>query len=72
VYFIKSGVGCGTSVRLMQWIGSGDPTILYFFDSSTDVGYTSLFDDGAGNVTIYANFYFCDTGESDIYSFVFP
>jgi hypothetical protein len=72
VYFIRSGNGCGASVRLMKWTGTGDPTVAYSFDSDTDVVYTSVFDDGLGAVKVYVDFFDCSTGNIDIYSFSNP
>ncbi|HEV8563988.1 MAG TPA: hypothetical protein VGR41_03680 [Actinomycetota bacterium] len=76
VYFIRSGNGCGASLRLMKWpTAGGNPTILYSFDNQTDVVYTSVFDDGLGGaVTVYVDFLDCTAASfnSDIYSFSIP
>jgi hypothetical protein len=73
VYFIRSGNGCGASVRLMKWTpGAGDPVVVYSFPSATDANDTSVYDDGAGTVKIFAAFFDCLNGGDDIYSFTNP
>jgi hypothetical protein len=74
VYFARSGTGCGTHVHLMEWTGTGRGSSFYAVDPTHDIGDTSVFDDGAGNVTVYASFGDCSTRlfTSDIYSFLNP
>jgi hypothetical protein len=73
VYFIRSGFGCAVNVRLMKWTrGGGDPVVVYAFDSTHDANDTSVYDDGAGTVQVFAAFYDCENGRDDIYSFTNP
>jgi hypothetical protein len=72
VYLVRSGNGCGASVKLMKWTGTGNPTVVYSFDNVTDVAQTSMFDDGLGTVTLFADFFDCSTYDADIYSFTNP
>jgi hypothetical protein len=74
VYFIRSGHGCGASVRLMKWDGNpvDNPVVTYSFDPGIDVQTTSVFDDGLGTVKVYVDFLDCGTFDSDIYSFSNP
>ncbi len=72
VYFERSRFGCGRAARMMKWIGSGDPTVFYSFAPGTDMTGSSVFDDGAGNVTVYVDFFDCATNGGDIYSFANP
>jgi hypothetical protein len=74
VYFIRSGNGCGASLRLMKWDGNplDNPVITYSFDPGIDVVYISVFDDGLGTVKVYVDFLDCSSFDSDIYSFSNP
>jgi hypothetical protein len=74
VYFIRSGNGCGASLRLMKWDGNpvDNPIVTYSFDSGIDVNYTSVYDDGLGNVKVFVDFVDCSSFNSDIYSFTNP
>jgi hypothetical protein len=72
VYLERSGYRCGRSARMMKWTGTGNPSIFYAFDRGIDMTGSSVFDDGAGAVTVYVDFLDCATGKGDIYSFANP
>jgi hypothetical protein len=72
VYLERSGAGCGASAKLMKWAGSGNPSTFYSFNSGHDMIGTSVYDDGAGSVTLYVDTYGCATGSRDIVSFSNP
>jgi hypothetical protein len=73
VYLERSGRNCGDSARLMKWTaGGGNPTSVYAFARRTDLTGTSVFDDNAGTVIVYVDFYDCPTGAGDIFSFTNP
>jgi hypothetical protein len=72
VYFAKSGVSCGSAVHLMKWTGSGDPTVVWAYGKGRDTGATSVYDDGAGTVTLYSDLQNCRVGSSDIIAFTNP
>jgi hypothetical protein len=73
VFLERSGRNCGDSARLMKWTaGGGNPTSVYAFRRGIDMTGTSVFDDNAGTVVVYVDFYDCPTGAGDIFSFTNP
>jgi hypothetical protein len=72
VYFERSRPGCGRAARMMKWTGVGDPTIFYPFERGTDMTGSMTFDDNAGTITVFVDFFDCDSGKHDIYSFTDP
>lgn len=72
VYFERSGAGCGRHARLMEWTGTGNPTVFYAFPRGHDMQGTSIFNDGAGTLDLFVDFVTCRTLEADIYKFAIP
>ena len=69
VYFVRSGNGCGASVRIYRWqLGSTDkPVLLYAFPAGRDAS-TRLFAFNDGSSTsLYFDLYNCSTHRSNIY-----
>jgi hypothetical protein len=72
VYFERSRPQCGRAARMMKWTGAGDPTVFYSFPRGSDMTGSMTFDNGAGMITVFVDFFDCGTGEGDIYSFTNP
>jgi hypothetical protein len=72
VYLERSAPVCGHQAKLMKWTGTGNPTAFYSFAPGHDMTSTSVYDDGAGNVTLYADVYDCASLNQDIVSFLNP
>jgi len=73
VYFARSGNGCGLQVRLYVWDGT-NTALFYSVPGKNDTDDTSVYDDGLGNVTVYASVADCTTKfyKADIVSFANP
>ena len=72
VYFEQSGRYCGAHAKLMKWTGTGQPSMFYSFDPGRDMNGTSVYDDGAGSVTVYADVFGCNRTNQNIVSFANP
>jgi hypothetical protein len=72
VYVERSALACGRQAKLVKWTGTGDPTAFYSFARGHDMTSTSVYDDGAGNVTLYADVFDCAHLNQDIVSFLNP
>jgi hypothetical protein len=72
VYVERSGAACGSNAKLMKWTGTGDPTVFYSFARGHDMNGSSVFDDDAGNVTVYPDVFGCARSNQDIISFANP
>jgi hypothetical protein len=71
VYFVQSGRGCGTSVRLVRHPLGGPSTVIASLAPGRDSFHTHVEDDGGGS-----SFYFerirCSNGAADIFRVVDP
>jgi hypothetical protein len=72
VYFERSGAKCGWNAKLMKWTGTGEATVFHSLPRGHDLNGTSVFDDGAGNVTLYADVFGCAKSDQNIISFTNP
>ncbi len=72
VYFESSGANCGANAKVMKWTGTGDPTVVASFVPGQDMIGTSVYDDGAGSVTLYVDTLDCAQSDADIVSFSNP
>jgi len=72
VYLERSGAACGSNAKLMKWTGTGNPSTFYSFASGHDMIGTSVYDDGAGSVTLYVDTLSCARANADIVSFSNP
>ena len=72
VYFVRSGRGCGTSVRLVRHPLGGPSTVIASLAAGRDSFHTYVEDDGDGSASLYYERIRCSNGASDIFRVVDP
>lgn len=72
VYFVRSGRGCGTSVRLVRHPLGGPSTVIASLAPGRDSFNTQVEDNGDGSSSLYYERVRCSNGASDIFRVVDP